>query len=142
MQAPKNKIDRKVRIEILRARAALEREQMCYLTQQLGSSLQPERLWDVARGRLTQGFSSSFSGMAKIGPWWDFVWSFGRRYPLLMSGASAIAGTLIGKKKWRLGAAALTAWRLFGAYQSLQESKQNRYVQAAKPKSSRIMGPF
>lgn len=142
MSSQKNQIDRKVRIELLRARAALERKELCYLSQQIGSSLQPSSILTGLKGQLFHGLSSGLGPSSKTGHWLDFIWSLGKRYPLLVSGASALAGTVVGKKKWRLGAIALTAWRLFGAYQSIQQNKRDSYVRADDPKSRRIMGPF
>lgn len=133
-------LERKVRIEVLRARAAVERGQLCKVASELSQSLEPSALFNVARNQVTQGLSSGLG--AGMGSWLDLAFSSGRRYPLLFSGASALLGSLFGKKKWRLGAMALTAWRLFGAYQHIQAQKQERYVQPRNRSSSNVIGPF
>lgn len=142
MSKPNSHLERQVRIELLRARAAVERQEMCLLTRQIGQSLQPEHIFDLFKGQLSKSFSSNFGSHTKTGHWLDFLLSFGKRYPLLVSGASALAGSVMSKKKWRLGALALTSWRLFNAYQSMQKRKRDRYIQPINPKSSRIIGPF
>lgn len=141
MTTPNTKLDRRVRIELLRARAAVERQEMCYITRQIGASIQPENIFALLRGQISQGIGTKL-GASKTGKWLDFVLSLSQRYPLLLSGASALAGTVVGKKKWRIGAVALTTWRLYGAYQTMQQRKKDRYVQATKPHSGRVMGPF
>ena len=133
-------LERKVRIEVLRARAAVERGQLCKVASELSHSLEPSTLFNVVRSQLTHGLSSGLG--AGMGSWVDLIFSSGRRYPLLFSGASALLSSVLGKKKWRLGAMALTAWRLFGAYQHLHAKKQERYIQPrSRPKSTGI-GPF
>lgn len=138
MSQKNNELDRRVRIELLRARAAYEREQICYQTRQLSQTLTPKSLF----GLLSQGIGTKFAAKRSGGHWLDFALSFSQRYPLMLSSVSAVAGTLLGRKKWRLGALALTAWRLYGAYQGVQQRKKDSYVQAQQPKSGRVMGPF
>lgn len=133
-------LERKVRIEVLRARAAIERGQMCEIVNDLGHSLEPSSLFNGLRRQVTKGISLS-AGVG-FGSWLDLILSSGRRYPILFSGLSALLGTVLGKRKWRLGALGLTAWRLFGAYQQLQEQRQDRYVQPKDRSSSKVMGPF
>ncbi|GAA5089274.1 MULTISPECIES: hypothetical protein [Paenalcaligenes] len=140
--AKKTEINRLVRIELLRARAELERREACYLAREISSSLQPEHLLGMVKGQFTQGLSASFGAGSKAGGWLDFVLSLGKRYPLVVSGLSALAGTVVGKKKWRLGALAMTGWRLFSAYQKLQKKKKEKYIQPSQPKSGRVIGPF
>ena len=55
MSSQKNQIDRKVRIELLRAHADLERKELCYLSQQIGSSLQPSSILTGLKGQLFHG---------------------------------------------------------------------------------------
>ena len=141
MTTPNAKLDRRVRIELLRARAALERQEMAYLTRQIGSSMQPENIMALFKGRFSNVLGMGLSG-TKTGHWLDFALSFHQRYPLLLSGVSALASSVLGKKKWRLGAAAFTAWRLFSSYQATQQRKKDRYVQAKQPASGRVIGPF
>lgn len=131
-------LDRKVRIEVLRARAAIERGQMCEIVNDLGQSLEPASLLNGLKQHVTKGFSAGTGA----GSWFDLIFSSGRRYPILFSGVSALVGTVLGKRKWRLGALGLTAWRLFGAYQQLQAQRQERYIQPKNRSSSKVIGPF
>lgn len=133
-------LDRKIRIEVLRARAAIERGQMCEIVNELGQSLEPSSLFSGLKQQVIKGFS--LEAGAGVGPWLDFIFSSGRRYPILFSGVSALVGTVLGKRKWRLGALGLTAWRLFGAYQQLQFQRKERYVQPKNRTSSKVIGPF
>lgn len=142
MNYPKTKLDKRVRIELLRARATIEREEMGYLVCQLSTELKPANIWSLLKGQLMTGVGANFGAGSKTQDWLSFLLSFGKRYPLVVSGASVLAGSIVRKKKWRLGAMALTAWRLFGVYQGLHQSKQDKYVHADKPQSSRVMGPF
>lgn len=142
MSKPNSNLERRVRIELLRTRAAVERQELCVLTRQISQSLQPEHIFDLFKGQVSKSISSSFGSHTKTGHWLDFLLSFGKRYPLLVSGASALAGSVVSKKKWRLGALALTSWRLYSAYQNIQKRKRDRYIQPMNPKSSRIIGPF
>ena len=136
------KLERRVRIELLRARASIERQEMCLITRQIGQSFQPDQMFDLFKGQLSKTVSARFGSHTKVGSWMDFLLSFGKRYPLLVSGASALAGGVVNKKGWRLGALALTSWRLFSAYQNIQQRKKDRYLQASNPDSSRVIGPF
>ncbi len=140
MNKPNSLLERKVRLEVLRARAAIERGQMCDIVTDLGKSLEPGSLFGLAKRQMTQGVSASLG--SGVGSWFDLLLSSGRRYPILFSGASAVMGSVLGKRKWRFGALALTAWRLFGAYQQLQTKKQDRYVQPQNRSSSKVIGPF
>ena len=142
MTKHKTKLDRQVRIELLRARAELERKEMCYLTYDIANRVQPTQLMALLKGQLMQGVSSGFGSGSKTGQWVSFALSLSKRYPLVFSGVSALAGTVVRKKGWRLGAVALTAWRLFSVYQDMQQKKKDSYIQPEKPESRRVIGPF
>ena len=135
-------IERRVRIEILRAKAELERRQLCAVTQDICVSLQPSHLVALVKGHATQQLKSNLESNSSLGGWLNLVGSMGQQYPLLSSGASALIGAFLGKSKWRFGALALSAWRLFGAYQSLQQKKHDAYIQPSHPDSERVMGPL
>lgn len=137
MSQKNQELNRRVRIELLRARAAYERELVCHQGRTLMHELKPQNMF----GLVSQAVSG-FGSKSKTGHWLGFALSLGKRYPLMVSSVSALAGTLLGKKKWRLGAMALTAWRLYGAYQGVQQKKQESYVHADRPDSRRVMGPF
>lgn len=140
MTKPNSLLERKIRLEVLRARAAIERGQMCDIVTDIGKSLEPSSLLGLAKRQVTQGFSSGVG--SGVSSWLNLLLSSGRRYPILFSGVSAVLGSVLGKRKWRAGALALTAWRLFGAYQQLQAKKQDRYVQPQNRSSSKVIGPF
>lgn len=140
MNKPNPALERKVRLEVLRTRAAIERGQMCQMVSGISQSLEPGSLLGLVKRQLGQHFSSSMS--SSTSSWLDLLLSSGQRYPILFSGVSALLGTVLGKKKWRFGALALTGWRLFGAYQKLKAHRQERYVQPENRTSSRVIGPL
>lgn len=121
MSRVNQQVERRVRIEMLRARAAVERQELCFYSRQLSHAVQPDNLFSLLKGQLSQGVGSYFSSQ-KAGGWLELALSFSQRYPMLLSGASAVAGTVLSKKKWRLGVVALTAWRLYSAYQRLRHT--------------------
>ncbi len=95
--------ERAIRIELLRARAALERQALSQQIHTLGNELSPGNLLrSVApSGRSVGGLLTSALTLT-------------RRYPLLLSGASTLLSSLGGR--WvRLGALALTGWKLYSS---------------------------
>lgn len=103
--------ERAIRIELLRARAALERQALSQQIHALGGELSPGNLLrNVApSGRSVGGLLTSALTLT-------------RRYPLLLSGASTLLSSLGGR--WvRLGALALTGWKL---YSSATEHKRQK----------------
>ncbi|MBO9355007.1 hypothetical protein GG851_13505 [Bordetella petrii] len=101
-------IDRAVRIELLRARAAIERESLAHDIAAASRSLEPRNLvkrWlpGLARGNL--------SGLV-----WQGV-ALARRYPFISSTLSAL---LMGRGKrsrlLRLAGGALLGWQVFKAW--------------------------
>lgn len=112
-------IDRAVRIELLRARAAIERESLAHDIATASRSLQPRNLvkrWLPAVGR------SNLSGLL-----WQGV-SLARRYPFISSTVSAL---IMGRGKrsrlLRLAGGALLGW------QALKAWRNSRDGQAAPP---------
>ncbi|MGB3289215.1 MAG: hypothetical protein WBA83_08080, partial [Burkholderiaceae bacterium] len=92
--APAN--DRAIRIELLRARAALERQSMARGVRNLGDALTPGAL-----------LRSAFPKAAAKSPsdWILQALALTRRYPLLASSASAILGGVGKRRRWlRIGA--------------------------------------
>ena len=142
MSKPSPKLQRQVRIEVLRAQAALEREQLCIATRQLRSSLEPGHVVDGLKQQIVNSWSGLLGGGSSTGSWLRFLFSSGQRYPILLSSASALLGTVLGKKRWRFGAMAMAAWRLFGAYKSISQQRKQRYVQPKNQNSSRLIGPL
>lgn len=97
--------DRVLRIELLRARAAMERQSVVHGVNQLGESLTPRGLLEsfMPRGRRKPS-SDMFMGL----------FSFPRRYPLLLSLGSALLSST-GRRRlrwWKLAAGAVLAWRV------------------------------
>ncbi|XOT96834.1 hypothetical protein ACMTAU_05055, partial [Alcaligenes pakistanensis] len=91
--------ERAVRIELLRVRASLERQSMSSQIHSLGDDLSPGNLWNSVKP----------SGLSMGGVVTSAL-SLSRRYPFLLSGASAVLSSFGGR--WmRLGALALGAWK-------------------------------
>ena len=102
-------LDRAVRIELLRARSALEREAICHRCHQVRESVggisRSFSLLNVGR-RLFRG------GMPQ---WLSLAGDAGRRYPLL---TSALSTLLLGRKSRAIkaGGLAVTAWQLYRSW--------------------------
>jgi len=97
--------DRALRIELIRARAALERQTLIRTTGNLRASLRPAAL---VRGLIPRSIS-------KVRPV-DLVFqgiTLARRYPLLTSSVSAVLSG-VGKRRrwWRIAAGLLVSWQL------------------------------
>lgn len=135
-------LERRVRIELLRAQAQIERYELCQSTNALCNAVRPANLFGLLKGQLGQQVKTSFGPQTRAGGWITLLGSIGQHYPLLSSGFSALLGAVLGKKKWRLGALALSAWRLFGAYQQIQQKKEDAYVQPTNRESKRVIGPL
>ncbi|TEA80118.1 hypothetical protein [Allopusillimonas ginsengisoli] len=98
--------ERAVRIELARARAALERQAVARDARELAASLRPGALAHSAFPRLSSRSASQ---------WVLEAVTLTRRYPLLASGASALlSGLGKGKRRrwWRIGAGLLLSWQL------------------------------
>ncbi|MEO6958983.1 MAG: hypothetical protein ABI228_01170 [Burkholderiaceae bacterium] len=97
--------ERPVRIELARARAALERQSLERGVRNLEESLRPATLF---RGLLSKSVSRSGS----LG-WLEQGLLLTQRYPLLASGAGALISGLGRRHRWlRLGAGLLLGWQL------------------------------
>lgn len=100
MKKPITPVERALRIEIVRARAALERERLARNARDLGR--------DLAPGRLAAGlFPRLAVGVSPIG-WLRHAGALARRYPMLLSVASAALSGVGRRRWWRIGAALLT----------------------------------
>lgn len=96
--------ERALKIELLRARAALERQSMARGVRDLGQALTP-------RAMLRSAFPKASS---KSPTDWIFqALTLTRRYPLLASSVSAVLGGM-GKRRrwWRIGAGLLLSWQV------------------------------
>ncbi|PND32570.1 hypothetical protein C1I89_16020 [Achromobacter pulmonis] len=106
-------VDRAVRIELLRARAAIERESLAQSIASAGRRLEPSAL---LRGLLPSLASSSASR------WALQAISLARRYPLVSSSLSAMV--MRGGKRSRLlkiAGGAFVGWQLFKAWRGARQ---------------------
>lgn len=96
--------ERALQIELVRARAAIERQSLARNIEGMGQSLRP--------ASLLQAF---FPRLASKGPtdWVLQALSLTRQYPLLASSASALLSG-IGKRRrlWRIAASLLLSWQV------------------------------
>ena len=101
--------ERATRIELLRARAAIERQSMVHGVQHLGKSLTPRGLLEMAMpqfgGRAKRQHRSPSTLLLQ-------AFSFTRRYPMVLSMGSALLSTAARRKLrwWKLAAGAVLAW--------------------------------
>ena len=96
--------ERALQIEMVRARAALERQAVARAVRSLGNDLAPGAL---LRSAFPRASSRSLSD------WIVQLVTLTRRYPLLTSSASALLSG-VGKRKrwWRIGAGLLLSWQM------------------------------
>lgn len=111
--------ERTVRIELARTRAALERQDVARSLHDVHDSLTPAGLWASffpRSGRRRRG------GM-RIN-WVTQAVSLSRRYPFLLSSASAVFST-IGRGRyglvWRIGLGAFAGWKVI---QGVQQARR------------------
>ena len=102
--------ERLIRIELARTRAGLERQNVSVSLHDLHDSLTPAGLWhSLFSGR------SGRSLAARRTNWLPQLLTLSRRYPLLLTGASAALSTIGRRRKgwmWRLGLGALASCKL------------------------------
>jgi len=101
--------ERAVRIELLRARAAIERQSMAHSVQHLSNSLTPRGLLES----IMPGFRRSVRGHSSPSSMLLQAFSFTRRYPMILSMGSALLSTAARRKLrwWKLLAGAAVAWQ-------------------------------
>ncbi|KAA0890238.1 hypothetical protein [Pusillimonas sp. ANT_WB101] len=96
--------DRSVQIELVRARAALERQSVVHAVRNLSASMKPRA---IARSAFPQLTGRSLAG------WALQAVALTRRYPLLASTASAALSGLSRRSRWwRIGAGLLLSWQV------------------------------
>jgi len=111
-------VERQVRIEMLRAQAALEREALVRRVVETGHELAPANLLrsllPARLAGLAGGHGRSTGGVSLL---WQ-AWVLARRYPLV---SSTLSSVLLGRGKRRrlvkLAAVGLVGWQLFKAWQ-------------------------
>ena len=100
---------RAIRIELLRARAAIERQGVVHGVNHLRDSLTP-------RGLLESVFPKKSRRTPRASPsdWLLRGWSYSRRYPMLLSLGSTLLSTGARRKLrwWKYAAAAVLAWQV------------------------------
>jgi len=99
--------DRAIRIELLRARAAIERQGLAHGVTEVRHSLTPRGLLEAVlpRGRSRRRPPSDLLMQA---------FSFSRRYPMMLSLGSALISTAARRRLrwWKLAAGAVIAWQV------------------------------
>lgn len=126
MSRRNKELDAEIRVELLRARAAIERDDLRNQVHEFSEKMQPAHLLSsvVGAGR-----------NSLLGGWGGLLFSASTRYPLLLSVFSSMLGG-VGGKKLKAGAVALVGWRLF----RLWTSRSARRRQEAEG-SDRVIGP-
>ena len=96
--------ERALQVELMRARAALERQSLTRNLHGLSQSLRPASIMGALFPRLTS---------KKPSDWIFQALALTRQYPLLASSASALFSG-IGKRRrlWRIGAGLLLSWQV------------------------------
>lgn len=104
-------VDRQVRIELLRARAAVEREALVHNVAGLTQSLSPAHLVKSLMPRMGAGNVPALAWRA---------FSLVRRYPVIMSSLSTVF--LSGKRSrlLKLAGAAAVGWQVYRGWQARQ----------------------
>jgi len=117
MAKPSRDIDRAVRIELLRARAAIERESLVQDIASATTSLKPGNLVKRLLPSMAQGNLSSIL--------WQGV-SLARRYPFVSSTLSAL---VMGRGKraglFKLAGGALLGWQAYTAWRNTRSSSKD-----------------
>lgn len=127
MSRRNKELDAEIRVELLRARAAIERDDLRKHVQQFNAQIQPSSI------------VSSLVGAGRnslLGGWGNLLFSASTRYPLLLSLFSSMLGG-VGGKRLKTGAVALIGWKLFRLFTSHSAKKRQR----ADEQSDRVMGP-
>ncbi|WP_144636725.1 hypothetical protein [Bordetella genomosp. 13] len=124
-------VERQVRIEMLRARAALERETLAQRLIETGHDLAPS---NIIRSMLPASVAGLMAGGgAKSGAsmLWQAV-SLARRYPIV---SSTVSSVLMGGGKRRgllkVAGAGLAGWQLFKTWRNAKHEKEVAAHEAA-----------
>lgn len=130
MAKPTTAVDRAVRIELLRARAALERESLAHDIVSTTRSLRPGNLVKRWLPSLTQGNLSKLL-------WQGFT--LARRYPFVSSTLSAL---VMGRGKRsgliKLAGGALLGWQAFKAWRDSRETSSSDAEDDVSPSGGRV----
>lgn len=111
-------VDRQVRIEMLRARAALERETLAQRLIETGHDLAPSNLIRSLLPASMAGLIGGGGARGGMSMLWQAV-SLARRYPIV---SSTLSSALLGGGKRRgllkLAGAGVAGWQLFKAWRA------------------------
>ncbi|MCX5589804.1 hypothetical protein [Alcaligenes endophyticus] len=120
--------NRAIRIELLRARAAVERQALCQQSQDLAQDLQPRNLLNSFTPAFTAHNMSNWVGSAM---------RLSRRYPFLLSGASTVL-SMFGGRWVKFAAAGLVGWKLFSNYQDRRQFQPENEQALAEHRKERV----
>lgn len=116
MSKPSPVVDRAVRIELLRARAAIERESLAQGIEEASRTLQPMALLKDFLPSLASNNASRMA-MQAVG--------LARRYPIISSTLSALfMGGGKRSKLLKVAGGAVVAWQLYNAWRSSQDKPE------------------
>lgn len=111
-------VDRAVRIELLRARAAIERESLAQGIVSAGRKLEP--------AALLKSFLPGLGGSGGVSRWAMQAIGLARRYPLISSSVSAMFMRGGGKSKLlKLAGGALVGWQLFKLWRDARDDRDD-----------------
>lgn len=127
MRTREKSLDREIRIELLRAQAALERGELCRHMRHLRDDIRPGNLFQSFSGARQGSTFSRLSGL---------LLSSTQRYPMLISVLSAVVGG-VGGKGMKAGALGLIGWRLAKLFLLRSARKTN-----ATSRSGRVIEPY
>lgn len=109
-------VDRAVRIELLRARAAIERESLVQSVVSAGRRLEPASLIRGLLPRLAAGGASRWALQAI---------TLARRYPIVSSSLSAMVMRGGKRSKFlKIAGGALVGWQLFKAWRGMRQDRR------------------
>ncbi len=115
MSKPSPIVDRAVRIELLRARAAIERESVAQGIAEVGRTMAPVALMKAFLPGLASSNASRLALQA-VG--------LARRYPIISSSLSALfMGGGKSSKLLKVGGGAVVAWQLYKAWRTSQDKQ-------------------
>ena len=121
--------DREIRIELLRARAALERQALALDIQEAGHCLSPgNALREFVPGLGGLGAFGRSAGSSRAGGLAMQAYRLWRQYPIVGSTVSALA--LGGSRKARVVKAvvgAVVAWKLYGLWQTYAQGEPEEH---------------
>ena len=124
-------VDRQARIELLRTRAALERETLAEQVAQAGRALGPGQLLRMA----LSGLGGSMKVKGDGGSWLAQALNLADRHPLLTSTLpSLLLNSARGRRIVRAASIALAGWQLYRAWRGAGQAEDADAAKTGKPK--------